>query len=232
MISFYGFQPHDFHTAVRGSHWRHRRALGGQLRLRLRRIFGHRYQTWGLPGANTLHIARRRVYQFPPVSGLPCLFASASPQHLRWGIQFPAQGASWEKFVRALQRPPLLTWCLHQFEAHGMILTDLADDRGGALGGCWRFENGELTWREACTIPRTALTAEIANRLTHITPEPHTVLTLHTATTPEDVIGWGADAVEYLLPGLSALVPLYEWWVQSTDAPSTDVVEDEGIDQT
>ncbi len=232
MIRFHGFQPHDFHTSVRGSHWRHRRALGGQLRQRLRRMFGHRYQTWGLPGTNTMHIARRRVYRFPPGPDFVRLFISAGPHFLRWGIQMPMGGPGWQRFVQAMQRLPMLTWCLHLFAAHGMELSDLADDRGGVLGGCWRFEKDELIWRQGCAIPRTALAAEIGTMLRQIGDRPRAQLALYIATTPADAISWQEDAIEYVLPGLAALVPLYEWWIEQGRAPSADRVDAQGIDQT
>lgn len=215
MASFRGFQPHDFNTTVRGSHWRHRRALGGQLRIRLRRIFGLRYQTWGLPGVNSVHIARRSTYQFPPHHPQPCLFITATPIELRWGVQLPAQGPVWQRFIELLQHPPFLTWCLFALEAYGFILTDLADARGGVWGGCWRYEKGELTWREACIIPRAALPREIPYRLSQNTPSESTLLSLYAVVSQEDAIGWGEDAVEFLAPSLAALIPLYEWWVQA-----------------
>lgn len=215
MAHFNGFQPHDFHIAVRGSHWRHRRALGGQLRLRLRRIFGLRYQTWGLPGVNTLHIARRSAYRFPPPSRQPCLFVTATPDQLRWGIQLPAQGPAWQRLTEALQRPPLLTWCLSVLEAHGFMLTDLADNRGGVWGGCWRYEKGELTWREACAIPRSTLPNEIAYRFSHIATNEKTLFAMYSAVAKAEAIAWGEDAAEFLAPSLAALIPLYEWWVQA-----------------
>ncbi len=72
--------------------------LGGDLRNRLRRIYGQRYQTWGLPGSNTIHVARRSEYTFPPVEAQTVLFISAGTEFLRWGFSLPTAGKSLVEF--------------------------------------------------------------------------------------------------------------------------------------
>ena len=98
MTTFSGFRQEDFSTDVRGTHWRNRRALGGDLRNRLRRIYGQRYQTWGLPGSNTIHVARRSEYTFPPVAAQTVLFISAGTEFLRVGFFFTDSGEALVEF--------------------------------------------------------------------------------------------------------------------------------------
>ncbi len=219
MIRFPGFQPHDFQSTVKGSHWRHRGALGGQVRLHLRRIFGRRYQSWGLPGTNMLHIARRKAYRFPPSESVPRLFIQATNEALRWGIALPLQHPSWSDFVQHMQALPMLTYVLYLMEGYGLRLSDLADEKGGVIGGCWHFDKGELTWRQGCVIPRSALPGEIGVALEQIKPRPHTNIALYRQCAADEAIQWRAGAVDYVAPVLAALVPLYEWWVEQTPAP-------------
>ena len=103
MTSFDGFQVNDFSTAIRGTQWRNRRALGGDLSLGLRRIYGRRYQTWGLPGSNTLHIARRSEYRFRSNQSQASLFVSLSPEYLRWGFNLPSSGDHGQRLIEGLQ---------------------------------------------------------------------------------------------------------------------------------
>lgn len=211
MSSFTGFQPHDFSTSVRGTHWRHRGALGGDLRKRLRRIYGRRYQTWGLPGANTIQIARRAAYQFPPHQAQTALFIAAAPEYLRWGFSLPTGGSHWSGFLHQLQHnAAALPLLLYLLESLGLTLTDITDASGGALGGCWRYENDELIWREACSLPRPALPSDIPFRLDDLAVNEVYPLTLFIEVDPETAMAWGADAANRLAPVLIALVPLYE----------------------
>lgn len=212
MTHFGGFQAHDFDTAVRGTHWRHRKALGADLRLQLRRIYGRRYQTWGLPGANVLHIARRAAYHFPPKNAPACLFVSAGEEHLRWGLQFAVESEPWRGFVGRLQQDSeTLPHLLYLLSAHGLQLGDPEHNDGGMLGGCWQYEKGELTWREAGFLARPVLAHDIPYRLEELTERGTlAALSLFAQIEPEEAMLWGPTAADHLIPALSALIPLYE----------------------
>jgi len=214
MDSFIGFQEKDFSTTVRGTHWRHRRALGGELRRGLRQVFGRHYETWGVPGVNCIHIARRAEYKFPPISTQAHLFVSAQPTALQWGLKIPAGGEHWQRFrFRLNHDPAALTSVVHLLSVYPLTLTDMASSLGGALGGCWRFEKGILTWREACTLPSASILNDIPFRISDLPADAPVELALYTETTPEKAIAWGEDAPERLLPILLALIPLYEMCV-------------------
>ncbi|NUQ38989.1 MAG: hypothetical protein HUU23_14585 [Caldilineales bacterium] len=210
MASFGGFQAHDFDTDVSGTHWRHRQALAADLRRRLRCIFGQRYQSWGQPGVNLLHIARRAVYTFPSHRPQPCLFVQAGPQHLWWGLSLPAgDDLAWAGLLARLDTGgEALSQLLYLLRVYALTLTDRSGATGGALGGCWRYEGDELMWQEACSLSRPALPPDIPFRLADSAGMSE--LSLYAAATPDTAIGWGAQAAERLLPVLIALVPLYE----------------------
>lgn len=212
MKHFSGFQAHDFDTAVRGTHWRNRRALGADLRLGLRRIYGRRYQTWGLPGSNVMHIARRAVYTFPPHTTPTCLFVGAGEEHLRWGMQFAVESEQWRGFVGRLQQDSeTLPHLLYLLNAHGLQLGDPDHSDGGFLGGSWQYEQGELTWREGGFLTRPVLPHDIPYRLEELTEGGTlTTLSLFTQAEPSEAMLWGPTTADHLLPALSALIPLYE----------------------
>ncbi|RME80980.1 MAG: hypothetical protein D6775_14805 [Caldilineae bacterium] len=218
MPAFSGFHAHDFGTQVRGTHWRHRGALGGQICKALRRWYGDRYQSWGVPGSNLLHIARRVHYRFPPDGLHMALFVAASPSALRWGAWLPCRGPHWQAFCRRLEHDavtvPLLLYLLHAFD---LTLTDLSDERGGALGGCWRYEGGELTWREACSLPRPALPEEIGFRLADLGSHDDASLSLYAQVMPQTALAWGDGTARQLLAVLAALVPFYELCVNLSE---------------
>ncbi len=214
MAAFPGFRDIDFNTMVRGTHWRHRRALGGELRKGLRKVYGRHYETWGIPGVNALHIARRAVYQFPPKRPQAHLFVSAQPTTLQWGLLIPGGGDHWRRFrFRLNHDPAALTMLVHLLSVYPLTLTDVQSSLGGALGGCWRFEQDELTWMEACTLPSASILNDIPFRIAALANDSAVKLALYTETSPEKAIAWGASASERLLPILLALVPLYEMCV-------------------
>jgi len=210
MAAFSGFQPHDFDTDVSGTHWRHRQALGAGLRRRLRWIFGQRYQTWGQPGVNLLHIARRAVYTFPGHRPQPCLFVQAGPEQLGWGLAIPAgDDPGWPLFLARLDAGgETLPHLLYLLRVYGLTLTDLSGANGGTLGGCWRYEGDELVWQEACSLSRPALPPDISYRLADSAGVA--VLSLYAAATPAAAIAWGEQAAAQVLPVLIALIPFYE----------------------
>ena len=211
MAAFQGFQDKDFRVSVRGTHWRHRRALGGALRKGLRQVFGKHYETWGVPGSNTLHIARRSAYRFPPRGNQAHLFVTASPTELRWGLSIPGGGDHWQRFRYRLNHDPAtLATLIHLLSVYPLTLTDITTNLGGALGGCWRFENNELTWLEACTLPSASILNDIPFRLAALPDDTSVHLALYTTTSPEKAIAWRESAPDRLLPILLALVPLYE----------------------
>ena len=210
MASFHGFQQRDFSTDVRGTHWRNRQALGRELRVRLRRIFGRRYQTWGWPGSNTMHIARRAAYQFAAARPQAALFVMASTDFLRWGLALPLSGSHWLNFRASLQHGAAMPILLQVMQAHRLTFTDVSDPTGGALGGCWRFERGELVWREACSLPRPAVPHDILYRLDDLPADERRSLHLFCEVDAATALGWESKAAERLLPLLSALIPLYE----------------------
>ena len=214
MASFIGFRERDFNTTVRGTHWRHRRALGGELRRGLRKVFGRHYETWGVPGSNSIHIARRAQYQFPPRRPQAHLFVAAHPTTLQWGLMIPAGGEHWDRFrFRLNYDPAALTTLVHLLSVYPLTLTDISTSLGGALGGCWRFEKETLTWMEACTLPSASILNDIPFRISELPADAPVTLALYTETTPEQAIRWGETAAERLLPILLALIPLYEMCV-------------------
>jgi len=213
MTTFSGFRQKDFSTDVRGTYWRSRRALGGDLRNRLRRIYGRRYQTWGLPGSNTLHIARRSEYTFPPTTAQTVLFISAGPEFLRWGFSLPTTGSHWLKFRSSLREGVAMPLLLSLLHAHRLTFTDISDAFGGILGGCWRFQQGELVWREACSLPRPAVPHDIIYRLDDLPPDSESPLSLFVEADASTALAWERKTVDHLLPLLSDLIPLYEMCV-------------------
>jgi len=213
MTTFSGFRQENFSTDVRGTHWRNRRALGGELRNRLRRIYGQRYQTWGLPGSNTIHIARRSEYSFPPVTTQTVLFISAGPEFLRWGFSLPAGGSHWLKFRSSLHEGVAMPLLLSLMHAHRLTFTDLSDAFGGVLGGCWRFEQRELVWREACSLPRPAVPYDIVYRLDDLPHDKVSALSLFVEVDASTALSWENESVHHLLPLISDLIPLYEMCV-------------------
>ena len=214
MHSFAGFQEKDFTDAVRGTHWRHRRALGGGLRRGLRQVYGRHYETWGTPGKNSIHIARRAEYRFPPTKTQAHLFVWARPTALSWGLLIPSGGVHWQRFKFRLNHDPAtLTMLVHLLSVYPLTLTDTASSLGGALGGCWRFEKSILTWREACTLPSASILNDIPFRIADLPDQSGVNLALTMEVTPEKAIAWGETAAERLLPILLALIPLYEMCV-------------------
>lgn len=214
MDSFSGFRENDFNTAVRGTHWRHRRALGGDLRRGLRSVYGRHYETWGVPGSNCIHIARRAQYQFPPRRPQAHLFVAAHPTSLQWGLKIPAGGEHWDRFrFRLTYDPAALTTIVHLLSVYPLTLTDLSTSLGGALGGCWRFEKGILTWMEACTLPSASILNDIPFRISELPADAPAALAMYTEVTSEKALLWGQTAAERLLPILLALIPLYEMCV-------------------
>ncbi len=214
MPAFSGFQALDFSTNVRGTHWRHRRALGGELRRGLRTIFGRDYETWGAPGVNCLHIARRSRYRFPPREPQAFLFVATQPTALQWGLRIQGDSDPWRRFRFRLEHDPAaLAMILYLLSAYPLTLTDLNSSLGGALGGCWRFERGELTWREACTLPSASVLNDIPFRIAALPKDAAVDLALYTEALPERAVAWGRTAAERLLPILLALTPLYEMCV-------------------
>jgi hypothetical protein len=214
MSFFIGFQEKDFNTAVRGTHWRHRRALGGELRRGLRQVYGRHYETWGAPGTNCIHIARRAEYRFPPTNTQSYLFVSARPASLQWGLMIPSGGEHWDRFrFRLNHDPAVLTMIVHLLSVYPLTLTDMTTSLGGALGGCWRFERETLTWREACTLPSASILNDIPFRISELATDASVKLALFSEVTSEKAIRWGETAAERLLPILLALIPLYEMCV-------------------
>ncbi len=214
MPAFTGFRELDFSINVRGTHWRHRRALGGELRKGLRKIYGRHYETWGAPGVNCLHIARRAVYQFPPRRAQAHLFVAAQPTVLRWGLRIQGDSEHWRRFRFRLEHDPAaLTMIVHLLSVYPLTLTDLTSNLGGALGGCWRFEHDELTWMEACTLPSASILNDIPFRIASIPEDVAVDLAFYAEVAPEKAVAWGDAAAERLLPILLALVPLYEMCV-------------------
>ena len=214
MVSFTGFREKDFSTAVRGTHWRHRKALGGELRQGLRRIYGRHYETWGVPGSNCIHIARRAAYHFPPTGSQAHLFVAARPSSLQWGLMIPAGGEHWDRFrFRLTYDPAVLTMIVYLLSVYPLTFTDITTSLGGALGGCWRYEKDTLTWMEACTLPSASILNDIPFRISELTSHAAITLALYAEVTPEKAIHWGETAAERLLPILLALVPLYEMCV-------------------
>ncbi len=214
MDSFTGFREKDFSIAVRGTHWRHRRALGGELRRGLRKVYGRHYETWGVPGGNSIHIARRAEYQFPPKRPQAHLFVSASPSALQWGLLIHGSGEHWDRFrFRLTYDPAVLAMIVHLLSVYPLTLTDMTTSLGGALGGCWRFEKDALTWREACTLPSASILNDIPFRISELPADGSVQLALFTEVAPEKAIRWGETAAERLLPILLALIPLYEMCV-------------------
>ena len=214
MDTFTGFREKDFNTAVRGTHWRHRRALGGELRRGLRSVYGRHYETWGVPGSNSIHIARRAEYTFPPNGKQAHLFVTARPNTLQWGLLIPAGGEHWPRLLdRLAHDPATLAVIVHLLSVYPLTLTDLTTSLGGALGGCWRFEKDALTWREACTLPSTSILNDIPFRISELASLTDVKLALYTEAPAEKAIRWGETAAERLLPILLALIPLYEMCV-------------------
>lgn len=210
MTPFSGFRQEDFSTDVRGTHWRNRRALGGDLRILLRRIYGRRYQTWGLPGSNAIHIARRAAYTFPPSKAQAVLFICAGPNYLRWGFSLPTMGSHWSNFRASLQHGVAMPLLLSLLHTHRLTFTDTTDAVGGVLGGCWRFEQKELVWREACSLSRPAVPHDIIYRLDDLPPDSARALSLFVEVDPATAISWKNKTLEYLAPLLVNLIPLYE----------------------
>ncbi len=211
MPAFAGFQESDFRTHTRGVYWRHRRALGGELRKGLRQIYGRHYETWGVPGSNCMHIARRGAYRYPPRRDQAHLFVAASPQGLRWGLHVPGPGEHWQRFCSRLEHDPAaLTTLIYLLSLYPLTLTDAGSEEGGVLGGCWRFEQDQLTWLEACTLPSASILNDIPFRLTSLPQDQPINLILYTQAPKEKVLAWGSSVAERLLPILLALVPLYE----------------------
>lgn len=217
MTAFSGFRQEDFCTDVRGTYWRNRRALGGDLRKSLRRIYGQRYQTWGLPGSNTIHIARRSAYTFPPTTAQTVLFISAGPEFLRWGFSLPTTGSHWLKFRSSLYNGMAMPLLLSLMHAHRLTFTDISDVFGGILGGCWRFEQRELVWREACALPRPAAPHDIIYRLDDLPLEEGSSLSLFVEVDANTALSWDKKSIDRLLPLLSDLIPLYEMCVTPVD---------------
>ncbi len=214
MDSFTGFQEKDFGTDVRGTHWRHRRALGGALRRGLRQVFGRHYETWGMPGVNSIHIARRAHYAFRARRAQAYLFVRALPTTLQWGLMIPAGGEHWRRFrFRLNHDPATLTTLVHLLSVYPLVFSDVRDSLGGALGGCWRFEQNILTWREACTLPSASILNDIPFRISQLPEDESVLLGIYTETTPAKAIAWDDDAAQRLLPILLALIPLYEMCV-------------------
>jgi len=214
MNAFIGFREKDFSTTVRGTHWRHRRMLGGELRRGLRKVYGRHYETWGVPGANHIHIARRAEYRFPPKRPQTKLFVSATPSALQWGLLIDGSGEHWNRFrFRLNHDPATLTMIVHLLSVYPLVLTDITTSLGGDLGGCWRFENDTLTWLEACTLPSASIINDIPFRISELSSETAMTLALYTEVTPEKAIKWSDTAAERLLPILLALIPLYEMCV-------------------
>jgi hypothetical protein len=81
------------------------------------------------------------------------------------------------------------------------------------LGGCWRFEQNILTWREACTLPSASILNDIPFRISQLPEDESVLLGIYTETTPAKAIAWDDDAAQRLLPILLALIPLYEMCV-------------------
>jgi len=214
MPAFTGFRESDFGTNVRGTRWRHRRALGGELRKGLRKIYGRHYETWGAPGVNALHIARRAAYHFPPRQPQAYLFVATHPETLHWGLRIQGDSDHWRRFRFRLEHDPAtLTMLVHLLSVYPLTLTDLSAHLGGALGGCWRFERDELTWLEACTLPSTSILNDIPFRVAAIPADARVDLALYTDVPAAKAIAWGESAAERLLPILLALIPLYEMCV-------------------
>ncbi|RUA17398.1 MAG: hypothetical protein DSY55_02240 [Clostridia bacterium] len=214
MSAFSGFRERDFNTTVRGTHWRHRRALGGALRRGLRKVYGRHYETWGVPGVNCIHIARRAEYHFPPSHSQAYLYVAATPAALSWGLRLHGGGVHWDRFrFRLSHDPAALAMMIHLLSVYPLTLTDTASSLGGALGGCWRFEHDELTWLEACTIPSASILSDIPFRIAEMPGGAAVTLSLFTQTTPEAAMAWGETAAERLLPILLSLIPLYEMCV-------------------
>ncbi len=214
MASFTGFREKDFTTAVRGTHWRHRQALGGELRQGLRQIYGRHYETWGVPGVNCIHIARRAAYQFPPRGSQAHLFVAARPSSLQWGLMIPAGGEHWDRFrFRLTYDPAVLTMIVYLLSIYPLTFTDITTSLGGALGGCWRYEKETLTWLEACTLPSASILNDIPFRISELPSHTEISLALFTEVPSQKAIRWGETAADRLLPILLALVPLYEMCV-------------------
>jgi hypothetical protein len=214
MPAFTGFRETDFSTNVRGTHWRHRRALGSDLRRGLRGVFGNAYETWGAPGANLMHIARPDAYRFPPRQPQAHLFVSASPEGLRWGWRLPTAGRHWQRFRARLKGDPaLLTLLGYLLYAYPLTLTEMSTNLGGALGGCWRVEEAELIWFEARTLPSPVILQDIPFRILDLPARGDRMLALYAETGPANAVAWGKHAADRLLPILLALVPLYEMCV-------------------
>ncbi len=214
MDTFTGFREKDFKTAVRGTHWRHRRALGGEIRRGLRRVYGRHYETWGVPGSNSIHIARRAEYRFPPNNIQTHLFITARPTALQWGLRIPAGGDHWHRFhFRLAHDPAMLAMMVHLLSVYPLTLTDMTSSLGGELGGCWRFEKDTLTWREACTLPSASILNDIPFRISELASSNDVQLALYTEVSPQKAIRWGNAAADRLLPILLALIPLYEMCV-------------------
>ena len=216
MTSFSGFRQEDFSIDVRGTHWRNRRTLGGELRIRLRRIYGRRYQTWGLPGSNTIHIARRAAYKFSSSKPQAVLFISASPDLLRWGFSLPSVGSHWLNFRASLQHGVAMPLLLSLLHTHRLTFTDASDSVGGILGGCWRFEQRELVWREACSLSRPAVPYDMIYRLDDLPLDSERPLSLFVDVDPATAISWEDNAIDHLAPLLADLIPLYEICVNET----------------
>ncbi len=208
---FNDFERADFSSATRGTHWRHRRALGGELRKQLRRVYGRRYQTWGMPGANSIHVARRAAYQFPPHHPQAHLFVNAAPGTLRWGLQIPLEGDHWQHFLHRIQQETVaLPILLYLLNAYDLTFTDRSDAAGGILRGSWRYEQGELIWWEARSLPRPALPTDIPFRLSELARAENHQLSLFTDASADAVVGWDAAASTHIMPALLGLIPLYE----------------------
>ncbi|MCP4199854.1 MAG: hypothetical protein GY762_22150 [Proteobacteria bacterium] len=102
---------------------------------------------------------------------------------------------------------PILLYLLN---AYDLTFTDRSDAAGGVLRGSWRYEQGELTWWEARSLPRPALTVDIPFRLSELAQTEKAQLSLFTEARADAVVGWGAAASAHIMPALLGLIPLYE----------------------
>ena len=218
MPSFDGFRYDDFET-LDGSSWRGRDALGGVLARALRPAIGPDCQSWGVRRRVELHIARKSLYDFEDPIPVAKLFVYTYDD-LAFGFYVEASAKRehddhylhWRNFRDRIQETSALRDALtHAVTKHDLGITDYyhRHDRKSPLGR-FRSSKGMLQFAPRETDNwRDSSVSELADAVAALSGDEWVNLHIYASIGKEAAIEMGKDVVDFILPVLDDLVPVY-----------------------
>lgn len=221
MASFRGFTSDDFEH-LRGSHWRNRNAIGGQLAATLRHQTGRAFRSWGVSRRLELHLAVEHAYRFDSAWHYAKLFIyTHSDLAMGFTIEPPGkdtptrdQYQHWHQFQKRLQQNPAMRAALLSPMAnHGLHLTNFykQDTDGGVLQGIYAFRANRLHfWHPEVNRWSETRVDTLIHQIASIAPEHADHLHLYSQIPQKTAVEMGVLIMDPIMKIIRSVIPLYE----------------------